>query len=99
MRTLVLTGAMCLAVLGTVEISKIDVIPPAHAQAVPKSLEQGGTESSIKDRKNAKVVGVAGGLLSGTNMFFADELAQVLDDAHNLRVLLLVTYGGGSNLD
>jgi TRAP-type uncharacterized transport system substrate-binding protein len=45
------------------------------------------------------VVGVAGGLLSGTYMRFADELAQVLDDGDNLRVLPIVTYGAASNLD
>jgi TRAP-type uncharacterized transport system substrate-binding protein len=32
-------------------------------------------------------------------MTFADELAQVLDDGDNLRVLPIVTYGAASNLD
>src|SRR5262249_37313096 len=35
----------------------------------------------------------------GTYMTFADELAQVLDDGDNLRVLPIVTYGAASNLD
>ncbi|HLH86905.1 MAG TPA: TAXI family TRAP transporter solute-binding subunit [Xanthobacteraceae bacterium] len=48
---------------------------------------------------NAEVVGVVGGLLSGTYMRFADELAQVLDDGDNLRVLPIVTHGAASNLD
>ncbi len=75
------------------------VIAPAQAQSVPKSLEQGGTDNSLKIRKNAWTVGVAGGLLSGSYMTFADELAQVLDDGDNLRILPLVTYGAASNLD
>jgi TRAP-type uncharacterized transport system substrate-binding protein len=71
----------------------------ASAQAVPKSLEEGGTDEALKARKNTWTVGVAGGLMSGTNMTFADEMAQVLDDGDNLRVLPMVTYGAASNLE
>src|SRR6266853_4259117 len=70
-----------------------------QAQAIPKSLEQGGPDAELRARKNQWTVGVAGGLLSGSNMTFADELAQVLDDGDNLRVLPIVTYGAASNLD
>jgi TRAP-type uncharacterized transport system substrate-binding protein len=53
----------------------------------------------MKARKNNWTVGVAGGLLTGTYMTFANELAQVLDDGDNLRVIPIVTYGAASNLD
>src|SRR5262245_14667595 len=53
----------------------------------------------MKVRKNNWTVGVAGGQLSGTYMTFANELAEVLDDGDNLRVLPIVTYGAASNLD
>src|SRR5215472_15346980 len=108
MRTLVHTGALCLAVAAAIgcRLSGLELtsdwalVAPAHAQAVPKSLEQSGvSETAIKDKKNENTVGVAGGLLSGTYMTFADELAQVLDDGDNLRVLPVVTYGAASNLD
>jgi uncharacterized protein len=72
---------------------------PARAQALPKSLVEGGTDAALKERKNAWTVGVAGGIVSGTYMTFAAELAQVLDDGDNLRVLPIVTYGAASNLD
>jgi uncharacterized protein len=72
---------------------------PASAQAIPKSLEEGGTDEALKARKNTWTVGVAGGVMSGTNMIFADEMAQVLDDGDNLRVLPMVTYGAASNLE
>jgi len=72
---------------------------PAHAQAIPKSLEAGGSESELRLRKNQWTVGVAGGLLSGSYMMFADEMAQVLDDGDNLRIIPIVTYGAASNLD
>ncbi len=75
------------------------VVSAARAQAIPKSLEPSGNEYAIRERKNNAVVGVAGGLLSGTYMKFADELAQVLDDGDKLRVLPIVTYGAASNLD
>ena len=76
-----------------------ELVAPAHAQVVPKSLEQGGTDAALKQRKNAWTVGVAGGHLSGTYMIFADEMAQVLDDGDNLRVIPIVTPGAASNLD
>ena len=66
---------------------------------MPKSLEEGGTDAAMRVRKNNWTVGVAGGQLSGTYMTFANELAQVLDDGDNLRVIPIVTYGAGSNLD
>jgi uncharacterized protein len=75
------------------------ILAPASAQTVPKSLEQGGTDAALKQRRNAWTVGVAGGQLSGTYMSLADELAQVLDDGDNLRVVPIVTHGAASNLD
>jgi TRAP-type uncharacterized transport system substrate-binding protein len=74
-------------------------ITSARAQAIPKSLEQGGSDEMQRYRKNNWTVGVAGGQLSGTYMTFANELAEVLDDGDNLRVIPIVTYGAASNLD
>jgi NMT1-like family len=53
----------------------------------------------MRVRRNAWTVGVAGGQLSGTYMTFANEMAQVLDDGDNLRVIPIATYGAASNLD
>ena len=72
---------------------------PAKGQAIPKSLQQAGGDAAIKQRRNAWTVGVAGGLIDGTYMRFADELAKVLDDGDNLRILPMVSYGAASNLD
>src|SRR5215471_10675243 len=102
MRTLLLACVGVLVSLVGVRLGGVTVIElgsPAIAQTIPKSLAPTGTETAVKDRKNAAVVGVAGGLLSGTYMTFAAELAQVLDDGDNLRVLPIVTYGAASNLD
>ena len=73
--------------------------PRAHAQTVPKSIQEGGAEYNLKMRRNNWTVGIAGGQLSGTYMTFANELAEVLDDGDNLRVLPIVSYGAASNLD
>src|SRR5438132_8877104 len=71
----------------------------ATAQTKPPSLQQGGTESAIKERKNGWTVGIVGGLIDGTYMRFADELAKVLDDGDNLRIMPIVSYGAASNLE
>ena len=69
-----------------------ELVAPAHAQVIPKSLEQDGTDAALRERRNSWTVGVAGGQLSGTYMTLADELAQVLDDGDNLRVVPIVTW-------
>jgi TRAP-type uncharacterized transport system substrate-binding protein len=74
-------------------------IDAAKAQAIPKSIQQGGSDAAIRERKNAWTMGIAGGLIDGTYMRFADELAKVLDDGDNLRILPMVSYGAASNLD
>lgn len=74
-------------------------VAPAHAQAIPKSIETGGPDAQMKERKNNWIVGIAGGQLSGSYMTFADELGQVLDDGDNMRVIPMVTYGAASNMD
>jgi len=96
--------AICFAILLVMGVIGLGVFgvggtTRAWAQVIPKSLEEGGSDDALRTRKNLWTVGVAGGLMSGTNMTFADELAQVLDDSDNLRVLPIVTYGAASNLD
>lgn len=94
MRRLVLVTAMIATALCAYVL-----VPPAVAQEIPKSLQEGGPEWSLKQRKNAWTVGIVGGLLSGTYMRFADEMAKALDDGDNLRVLPIVSYGAASNLE
>jgi TRAP-type uncharacterized transport system substrate-binding protein len=103
-RALALLRAVCLIVLPLTHTFGFGslgagLVGTAQAQTVPKSLEEGGTDAAMKVRKNNWTVGVAGGQLSGTYMTFANELAEVLDDGDNLRVIPIVTYGAASNLD
>jgi TRAP-type uncharacterized transport system substrate-binding protein len=83
----------------TVALTTLFRINAASAQAIPKTLQQAGTDAAINQRRNAWTVGIAGGLIDGTYMRFADELGKVLDDGDNLRVLPIVSYGAASNLD
>jgi TRAP-type uncharacterized transport system substrate-binding protein len=104
MRVLKWSGLACLTAsllacvfdLGSVTTG---LLATARAQTVPKSIEEGGTDAAMRVRKNNWTVGIAGGQRTGTYMIFADELAQVLDEGDNLRVLPIVTYGAASNLD
>jgi len=104
MRILAL-GAACLTVLMLAHtfslglLFELSLVATAQAQSVPKSLEQGGTDAAMRVSRNGWTVGIVGGQLSGTYMTFASELAEVLDDGDNLRVLPIVTYGAASNLD
>lgn len=91
--------ALLLACMALSDSVGTGLLVPAQAQTVPKSIQEGGTDAAMKIRKNTWTVGVAGGLLSGTYMTYATELAQVLDDGDNLRILPIVTYGATSNLD
>jgi TRAP-type uncharacterized transport system substrate-binding protein len=47
---------------------------------------------------NAWTVGLAGGLLEGTFIRYAADIAKVLDDGENLRVIPLVTFGAVGNV-
>jgi TRAP-type uncharacterized transport system substrate-binding protein len=93
---LVLSALTFTSALG---LSSIDWLATAQAQSVPKLLEEGGSDAAMRLRKNNWTVGVAGGQLSGTYMTFANEMAEVLDEGENLRVIPIVTYGAASNLD
>src|SRR5215813_7622764 len=100
MCVLKMKGAVRLLLLAfAFALGSLTIVSTAHAQAVPKSLEEGGTDAVQRNKKNAWTVGVAGGQLSGTYMTFANELAEVLDDGDNLRILPIVTYGAASNMD
>jgi TRAP-type uncharacterized transport system substrate-binding protein len=104
MRVLTLRGAVRLGVLLSRLRVRFRLVPDRSvtttgAQSVPKSLEEGGADATQRLKRNNWTVGLAGGQLSGTYMTFANELAEVLDDGDNLRVLPIVTYGAASNMD
>ena len=72
---------------------------PATAQSIPKSLQGGDPEATLRERKNQWTVGLAGGLFEGTFMRFAEEIRKVLDDGDDMRVLPIVSRGSAGNLE
>lgn len=54
---------------------------------------------SIRDRMNAWTIGLAAGLPEGAALRFATELARVLDDGDELRVIPFVTRGVADNIN
>ncbi len=69
-----------------------------HAAAPARQAAQVGESSNVA-RANEWTVGLAGGLLEGTFIRFAAEIAKVLDDGPNLRVLPVVSYGAVGNVE
>jgi TRAP-type uncharacterized transport system substrate-binding protein len=55
-------------------------------------------EFALKQRVNAWTVGLAAGRMEGAPLLFAAELARVLDDGDNMRVLPIVTRGPFDNI-
>jgi hypothetical protein len=50
-------------------------VDPVVGQTIPKSLQGGGDpETTVKDRKNAWVVGLVGGVFEGSFMRFAEDV-------------------------
>ncbi|WP_423964859.1 TAXI family TRAP transporter solute-binding subunit [Bradyrhizobium sp.] len=76
--------------------------PAAFAQTARSGPATTATipgEGGKVQESNEWTVGIAGGLLEGTNIRFAAEMAKVLDDRPRLRVLPIVTYGALGNVE
>ena len=72
------------------------LLAQAPRVAAPTAATVGEQDNAA--RVNNWTLGIAGGLLEGTFIRFAAELAKVLDDGDNLRVIPMVTYGAGENI-
>jgi TRAP-type uncharacterized transport system substrate-binding protein len=83
----------------------LTLVLPFSLSAVQSEPRKQATEGLLSPGETGKVaqvndwtVGVAGGQLEGTFIRLAAELAKVLDDEDNLRVLPVVTYGAAENV-
>lgn len=75
-------------------IRAVAVAEARHAPLIATPPAEAGRAARVNDW----TVGVAGGLLEGTFIRFAAELAKALDDGDNLRILPVVTYGATENV-
>jgi len=86
------------------------MVPPvaleAHAQASPPAVQRAparadrqvaDNEASLGERMNANTITVISGTPGGTYFRMASDLAFVLDDGDNLRVLPVLGKGAGQN--
>jgi TRAP-type uncharacterized transport system substrate-binding protein len=71
---------------------------PAAAQTTKPKPATPLVNSPGKADMNAWTIGLAGGLLEGSFIRYAADIAKVLDDGDNLRVIPLVTYGAVGNV-
>src|SRR5215813_13465510 len=56
------------------------------------------SETQFRDQVNSNTIGILGGIMNGTFMRFVDDIAKVVDDGDNLRILPIVGKGGAQNL-
>ena len=70
------------------------------AERARKTERQTEADASnpVRDRMNAWTVGLAAGLPEGAPLRFATELARVLDDGDDMRVVPLITRGISDNM-
>jgi hypothetical protein len=73
-------------------------IARVDSQTFPKTIQEGGSEDSIKQRQNQWTVNVVGGAMDGTYLRFADDLGKALDDGDEMRLLVLISRGAAANL-
>ena len=74
--------------------AQISGVKPASRPTAPVGL----ADSNLKSKLNAWTVGLAAGQLEGAPLRFAAELARVLDDGDNMRVVPMVTRGPFDNV-
>jgi TRAP transporter TAXI family solute receptor len=56
-------------------------------------------EEALKERKNSNTVGVATGQLDAAYPALAQDMAKVMDEGDNLRVIPMITYGSVGNIE
>jgi TRAP transporter TAXI family solute receptor len=61
--------------------------------------EAATAENAIKQRKNAGTIGLASGALGGAYPTLAEEIARVVNDGDNLRVIPMLTQGSVGNVE
>jgi len=70
----------------------------AKTKRVPR-VSRTGEEAKKKERLNSWTIGLAAGRIEGAPLRFASELARVLDDGNDLRVIPMVTRGIFDNME
>lgn len=79
------------------DVTKVAQVAQAEkrqrTRVAPRVAARPGTEARRKEAINAWTVGLAAGRIEGAPLRFAAELARVVDDGDNMRVLPIITRG------
>jgi TRAP transporter TAXI family solute receptor len=96
------TALLCVAfIAGSVAVSSPLAAQPAPSQ--PKKPARGHSPEGVSlarlgDQMNANTLAVISGNVNGTYLTMAYDMAAVLNDGDNLRILPVVGHGGGHNI-
>jgi len=76
------------------------LMAPASLAQEParRAVSASAAEAQFREQVNGNTIGVLGGIMNGTFMRFVDDIARVVDDGDNLRILPMVGKGGAQNL-
>lgn len=83
---------------GHAQANRAKTTPSVNAVKERKNAAS-AAENAIKERKNAGTVGLASGRLGGAYPTLAEEIARVLEDGDNLRVIPMLTQGSAGNVE
>jgi TRAP transporter TAXI family solute receptor len=72
--------------------------PTRVAQAQGQAAAATSQEETLRELKNRNTVGIATGQLDAAYPQMAQDIAKILDDGDNLRVIPMITYGSGGNV-
>jgi TRAP transporter TAXI family solute receptor len=72
-------------------------VPTRVAQAQGQTAAP-SQEEALRELKNRNTVGIATGQLDAAYPQMAQDIAKILDDGDNLRVIPMITYGSGGNV-
>jgi TRAP-type uncharacterized transport system substrate-binding protein len=97
MSSLIDRGA-CLALAAIIIAGTAAAQSPAPPRPSATAVEPALTDQQHKVRLNSWTIGLAAGRLEGAPVTFASELARVLDDGDNMRVVPMVTRGPFDNV-
>jgi hypothetical protein len=63
-----------------------------------RAVQAVSAEAQLRQQINGNTIGVLGGIMNGTFMRIVDDMAKVIDDGDDLRILPIVGKGGVQNL-
>jgi uncharacterized protein len=72
--------------------------PPGTQRESADDVPKDGQESGLGQRTNGNTIAIMSGRIDGTAAAVASDMAAVLDDGDNLRVLPVLSTGGGQNI-